>query len=207
MLSASTGILHNKTYLSNDIPILGCEQHNMTELTFDEIEKIGRWEPYRSDWPVNRNLSCDEDGQEERYGRLIDSFRSSEKFESIQCQNGGMSNFIEFICFPKDSYGLNLEAIDVFINLCAPIATYGQVEFFRQKNSYGLTHPQAKDLGQIRSENLKDIEREIKRILSEDDVEILHTHFLNKDLLPGLVIQENLLEGQKLFNYLFQWTD
>jgi hypothetical protein len=179
----------------------------MTELTFDEIEKIGKWEPYRPDWPVDRNLPFDEDGQRERYGRLIDSFHNSEKFESIQDQDGGMSNYIEFICFPKNSHGLDLEAIVVFINLCAPIATYGQVKFFRQESSHGLSHPQASDLGRVDSEKLAEIEKGIKTILSENDVEILSNHFLDQDLLPGLVIHENLLEGQKLFNYLFQWTD
>jgi hypothetical protein len=175
---------------------------NMTELTFDEIEKIGKWKPYRLDWPVDRR-----EGQRERYGRLIDSFAKNEKFESIQYQEGGMSNFIEFICFPPKAYGLNLEAIDVFINLCAPIATYGQVEFFRQRDGHGLSHPEAKDLGNVKSENLRDIEKEIRIILSDSDVAILPTQFLDQDLLPGLVIEENLLEGQKLFNYLFQWTD
>jgi hypothetical protein len=179
----------------------------MTELTFDEIEKIGKWKPYRPEWPVDRNLPFDEDGQRERYGRLIDSFTKSEKFETIQYQDGRMSNFIEFICFRPKVQGLNLEAIDVFVNLCAPIATYGQVNFFRRKDSHGLSHPDAKDLGQVKSRDLKDIEKEVKEILSDNDVAILPTNFLDQDLSPGLVIEKNLLEGQKLFNYLFQWTD
>ncbi len=176
----------------------------MTELTLDEIEKIGKWKPYRPDWPVDRNLPFDEGGQQERYGRLIDSFTKNEKFDSIQYQDGGMSNFIEFICFKQGAHGLNLEGIDVFINLCAPVATYGQVSFFRQKDSHGLTHHEAKDLGQVNSDNLKDIEKEIRRILADNEVNILPNQFLDQDLLPGLVIEENLLEGQKMFNYLFR---
>jgi hypothetical protein len=121
----------------------------MTELTFEEIERIGKWKPYRSVWRVDRNLPFDEDGQEKKYGRLVDSVNTNDKFESIQDLDGGMSNFIEFICFPKNSYGLHLEAIDVFINLCAPIATYGQVRFFSQKDSYGSTPPAAHDLGNV----------------------------------------------------------
>lgn len=179
----------------------------MTDLTFDEIEKIGKWKPYRPEWPINIGLPFGEGKQLERYERLIHSFTKNEKFETIQYQDGGMSNFIEFICFLPKSQGLNHEAIDVFINLCAPIATYGQVEFFRQRDSHGLNHPEAKDLGQINTENLNDIEEEVKRILSANDVAILPTQFLDQELLPGLVIEENLLEGQKLFNYLFQWTD
>ena len=179
----------------------------MTELTLDEIEKIGKWKPYRPDWPVDINLPFGEDGQQERYGRLIHSFTKNEKFASIQYQDGGMSNFIEFICFKHGAHGLNLEAIDVSINLCAPVATYGQVSFFRQKDNHGLTHPEAKDLEQIKSDDLKDIEKEIRRILADNEVSILLTQFLDQNLLPGLVIEENLLEGQKMFNYLFQWTD
>jgi hypothetical protein len=179
----------------------------MTALTFDEIEKIGKWEPYRHDWPINRNLPFAVDGQEQRYGQLIDSFGKSKTFESIQYQDGGMSNFIEFICFPKNSDGLDIEAIDVFVNLCAPIATFGQVSFFRQRDSYGLTHPAAHELGNVKSDNLKYLEDEVRKILRDNDVTILPTEFLDKDLLPGLVIKENLIEGQKLFNYLFQWTD
>jgi len=174
----------------------------MTPLTFDEIERIGRWKPYRPDWPVDGRQ-----GQKERYGQLISSFNTGDKFDSIQEQNGGLSNFIEFICFQKNSYGQNLEAIVVFISLCAPIAAYGQIHFFRQKESHGLSHPEVGTFGQITSESLHDIETEIKRILAANEVTVLPTPFLDQDLLPGLVIEENLLEGQKLFHYLFQWTD
>lgn len=179
----------------------------MNELTFDEIWNIGNWKPYRPEWIVDRNLPSEKDGIQERYGRLINSFEASELFETIQYQDGGMSNYLEFICFKRGSYGDNIEAIDVYINLCAPIGTFGQINFFRDNDSYGFNQPESNQLGQINSRNLKPIENEIIRLFLENEVTLIEPAFLNSDLEPTLEIKENLLEGEKMFNYLFQWID
>jgi hypothetical protein len=92
-----------------------------------ELMRIGDWNLYRKDWQVNRNLFSKRDGVEEYYGRLIDQLFNNEIFKCEFTQKGGMSNYLEFVCYYKQ--GLNIDAIILFVNLCAPIWAYGQIKF------------------------------------------------------------------------------
>ena len=177
-------------------------------LTLDEIKKIGEWKPYRQVWDFNHIFSTEDETEiEEHYKKIGSAFRDNIHFDCIESQDGGLTNYLEYLCYKPKSSGLEIESIVVFISLNAPIATYGQASMFIQNKDFGLTHPRVNDLGQTKNESLREIETEINSILTRHGITTLDKEFLNKELTDGLTIKENLLNGDRLFNYLFQWVD
>jgi hypothetical protein len=177
-------------------------------LTFNEIKRIGEWKPYRDVWDFGKELSTqDEEEVERHYEKVTDCFLQDSKFECIQNQDGGMSNYLSFLCYPRQSHGLHIDNVIVFISLFAPIATYGQGSMHILEKSHGWTDPSVSELGMIRNDSLKEIEKEVQKILLTNGIEILGSESLNRELTSGLTITENLHLGDKMFNYLFQWID
>lgn len=58
-------------------------------------------------------------------------------FDTYYSEDGGLGNYLEFICYPKghDTYEGN--AVLVCVSLCAPIAAYGQTTLNKGANFIG----------------------------------------------------------------------
>jgi len=172
-----------------------------------EIIKIGNWEPYKYEWKINRNLISPDDNINLYYGNLISSLTNNSKFKCEQTEDGGLSNFLEFICYEKKSRGDGIQVLILFINLCAPIATFGQTTASVWNKVIGYSYPKTEELGIIRNNKLSEIANELSEILKENSIALYDHNELNIDLIEGLEIKENLIEGKKMFNYLFQMID
>ena len=176
-------------------------------LTKEQIENIGNWEPFDIDWSISRNLSSEYDNINERYGEILKHLLDNTLFSCTQTQDGGLSNYLEFVCCKKGAKGNNLPAMILLLNLCAPIATYGESNISNIHGGIGLNYPSADKLGYVNTQELYLIEEEIQNILRTNHIMILDCNDLDKDIPYGLTIKENLIEGNRLFNYLFQWID
>jgi hypothetical protein len=151
-------------------------------LTHSELVRIFSWLPYRDDWPIDRNRK--HDGIEEHYGELINDFNNSNIFNSTLTENGGMSNYLEYLCHPPVGKSYSGPCILVLISLCAPIATFGQTTCTINQDNivHGHNYFQAKDCGIITSPSLKSIELELKNILKKHPIILLDKDFLSQAL-------------------------
>jgi hypothetical protein len=173
----------------------------MNNLTFEEIERIGQWKPYRSDWPFDLEVV------EEKYGRFIDTISGSDHFDCKQTQDGGNSNFIEFALTPTIEHGPKKAAILLLISLCAPICVIGEIEFISEAKFFGFNRPALEDLNKINNPKLLMVAKEVSSILKENGILILESEFINQNPPSTLMLPENIIRGEKLFNWLFQLTD
>ncbi|MCF1716844.1 hypothetical protein L0U88_19535 [Flavihumibacter sp. RY-1] len=133
-------------------------------LTEKEVNKIFSWLPYRDSWTVDRNQI--DDNIKGYYGDLISKLTQNLLFDTYYSEDGGLGNYLEFMCYPKgrDTYQGN--AIIVCISLCAPVAAYGQTTFSKTLNTVvwgGLFI--ADKIGDITDTSLKIIEKEINSLL------------------------------------------
>lgn len=98
----------------------------------------------------------------------------------------------------------------VCISLCAPLSAYGQITFQKTANSYGYGFLEVNSVGVVNDNSLKEVEEEIKYILSSNKLEIINKEFagrqLPKELLENLK-NENLNFGNQYLHGLFQLTD
>ena len=129
-------------------------------LTEQEVHNIFSWRPYRDSWTVDR----DEDNINIYYGDLISSLTQNSLFETYYSEDGGLGNYLEFMCYPNGSETYEGNAIIVCISLCAPIAAYGQTTIIKWPDgAFGwgpLFSPD--NLGDITDNSLKTIETEKK---------------------------------------------
>jgi hypothetical protein len=173
-------------------------------LTERELNKIFSWLPYRNDWPINPSEK--ENNLENYYGSLIYRFTNHGSFNVYESQDGSMSNFLEFICYPRqDLYNGN--AIIVYISLCAPVACYGQTQFFRNEKYSGHNFLKPESVGIVNDEQLKLIEEEIIDILKDNDLELISKEFANRSLPQEIVDKmknTNLNFGDRYLHGLFQ---
>jgi hypothetical protein len=178
-------------------------------LTEEELNKIFSWEPYRDDWPVNRNLNDDKINL--HYGELIYSLTHNHKFEAYYSEDGGMANYLEFVCFPLERKLENGYAILVCVSLCAPIAAYGQTTFHKTNSFFGWGGMFAAEaVGVVTDTQLAEIEQEVSVILAKRDLFILDYDFACR-LLPDEVAaqleSENHNEGRQYLHGIFQKCD
>jgi hypothetical protein len=176
-------------------------------LTDQELNRIFSWLPYRSDWPANGNQI--EGNIENYFGPLLSTFRNNEIFKAYEPQDGGTSNFLEFICYPKEDL-YNGNAIAVYISFCAPIACYGQTQFFTNEKYSGHNFLKPEMVGVVTDENLKTIEEEITAIINDNQLTLINQEFANR-ILPQEIVDKmknnNLNFGDKYLHGLFQWMD
>jgi hypothetical protein len=185
----------------------------MNILTDEELKRIIAWQPYRQDWPINRNLV--EDNIEFHYGSLLNSFRYNSKFNYFITEDGGISNYIGIICYPIDCTVGAIDSIMVFISLCAPIYTYGQVSVFISESpnsSFGWGYIEPEAIGVIRNHFLlESIEKEIQNIAVNEGLKMLSSEEASfkipKDLYDNDKLTLSLHEGDQLFHAIFQVMD
>jgi hypothetical protein len=178
-------------------------------LTEQETNKIFSWLPYRNDWPVDRNQRGD--NIDRHYGGLINSLTQNKLFDTYYSEDGGLGNYLEFICYPTghDTYEGN--AILVCVSLCSPLAAYGQTTISKGIDFLGwggLFSPDA--IGIISDATLLKIEIDIKEILGRYSLQLLDKDFASRPL-PTEVAEhlkhENHNDGNQYLHGLFQKTD
>lgn len=173
-------------------------------LTEREIERIFSWLPYREDWPVNRNAN--EDNIDSYFGKLISSFLNNANFNAIQIENGGTSNYIDFMCYRKGNRNYEGEGILVMVNLCAPIAAYGMSRINVSEDAWGNSGIKPEEVGIVDAPELKEIEKHITSILLENGFEIID-HKLASKILPKKVYESlDLPFSDKYLYGLFQMS-
>jgi hypothetical protein len=178
-------------------------------LTQEELDRIFAWNPYRDDWPVNRNVHDDNIGS--HYGELIHSLTHNNFFESYYSEDGGMANYLEFVCFPLERNYESGYAILVCISLCSPYAAYGQTTFHKTNNFFGWggMFP-AEDIGVITDPRLVKIEQEIRLILARQGLFLIDSDLACRPLPEEIALQlesENHNEGRQYLHGIFQKSD
>lgn len=175
-------------------------------LTLNELENIAKWQPYRADWPVDRNLT--DDNILKHYGQFIKDMNNDPAFECTQTQDGQMTNYLEFICYPKSSSTDVQECIMVCVSLCAPVAAYGQTSFEKSDKSLSFSFLEAETVGKISSQALKPIEAKILSLLKRQNCEVLDKDFASKKLPEAITEKlDSLNFGNQVLHALFQWND
>jgi len=177
-------------------------------LNKNEVYRIFESKPYKESWPIDLNNSLENIGT--YYSSLILSLTKHTGFSTYFSQQGGMSNYLEFICFPDHSEFYNGNAIMVCVSLCAPIVAYGQTTFQNNPNFKAYDFMEISAVGNITDNSLKDIENEIINILQNNNLEIIDIDFAKRDLpkdISAYVSKNNLNFGNKYLHGLFQHTD
>jgi hypothetical protein len=178
-------------------------------LTEQEVNKIFSWRPYREDWIVDRNEK--EDNIKTYYGNLIHGFNHNKVFSSYFSQDGGLGNYLEFICYPDEHRIYEGNAILACVSLCAPVAAYGQIKLYKRSDSIGSSGLfRADQTGIISDDSLTEIEEEVRKILVNQKLILLDKEFASKPL-PKEVAEnlkrENLNQGNQYLHGIFQITD
>ena len=177
-------------------------------LTEQEVNKIFSWQPYRDNWIVDRNQI---ENINAYYGDLITKLTQNALFDTYYSEDGGLGNYLEFMCYPKGYETYQGNAITVCISLCAPIAAYGQTTFSKMNNSIGWGSLFSADkIGDITDTSLTNIEKELKALLLQHNLKLLEKEFASKQL-PDDVIEalkhENHNDGIQYLQGIFQKTD
>ncbi len=181
----------------------------MYTLTEEELKRIVSWNPYRKDWPVDRNFR--DDKIEEYFGDLMRFFEKNSSFECYVSEDGGISNYLEFILYPNNKGVGKAEAIMLCISLCAPIAAYGVIGIYKEEKSFGWGSMKAETVGVIESEELKSIEQIFLPLVKRKGIEILNAEEASTEISSDIYNNENcsisLREGNQLIHALFQLMD
>jgi hypothetical protein len=178
-------------------------------LTEQEVNKIFSWLPYRDSWTVDRNQI--DDNINAYYGDIISKLTQNPLFDAYYSEDGGLGNYLEFVCYPKGHVTYQSNAIIVCISLCAPIAAYGQTTFSKMHDSIGWGGLFSADkIGDITDTSLTNIENEIKALILQHNLTLLDKEFASKQL-PNEVIEamrnENHNDGNQYLQGIFQKND
>lgn len=185
---------------------ISVDEHSISDFTEEELSRIAAWKPYRDDWPIDRNVA--DDGIAERYGAIVDALTSPEGFDAASTQDSGMSNYLEYVLFPKGNRGESVSSILLCICLCAPVAAYGEIVCSIEKDcfAWGFLDVDAADC--IESEELLPIEMYISDLLEKNGIKILGQRALLTTLPDALRKKIHSLQGDEyLMHALFQFTD
>jgi hypothetical protein len=177
-------------------------------LTEEELQKIFSWQPYREQWPVDRNKV--DDNIDRYFGGLVERMTANTIFECYQEEDGNMGNYIGFICYPYGNKEYDGNAISVCISLCAPIAAYGQIHIRRGADYFGWGFIKAETAGMISDPQLTAIEKEIIHLLTTSHLNIMDAAFASLPLPEAVAADlkgENHNEGNQYIHGIFQKTD
>lgn len=178
-------------------------------LTDLEVRKIFSWQPYRDNWIIDRNRK--DDNINAFYGSLISNLVNNKLFDTYYSEDGGLGNYLEFICYPKGHSTYEGNAVMVCVSICAPIAAYGQTTLSKSENSIGWRGLFGADkIGDITDAALTSIEGEIKSILFQHNLSFLDKEFASRQLPEEFVEAmkiENHNEGSQYLQGIFQKID
>jgi hypothetical protein len=171
-------------------------------LSEKEIHKIFSWLPYRESWPINLDETADNINT--YYGELINAFLNNRIYNCVQWETGGMSNYIDFLCYRKGDRIFDGKAIMVMVNLCAPIAAYGVTDLIVRDTSRSNNGLTPEKVGIIDRSELQEIEIEVIRILKDAQLEVIDHEFASR-ILPAEVFEALDLKFSNKYLYgLFQ---
>jgi hypothetical protein len=173
-----------------------------------EIENIFAWKPYRTDWPVDKNLTDQTILQ--HFGSLIKDMINNPVFECTQTQAGDLTNYLEFLCYPSSvvDHSDDQAGILVCVSLCAPLVAYCETMFKKDKKSFAYAFPDPAQVGVVESNKLKSIEVELLSIFKNHKLEVITNEFATKPLPPRLAENlDSLNFGNRILHGLFQWKD
>lgn len=174
--------------------------------TREELVNIISWLPYRPDWPIDRNR--EDDGIKAHYGALLQEIKSIAGSQAKIIQDGGISNYIEIICFPKDQDLLKTPAFLVCISLCAPVAAYGEIAVTDGVEFFAWEPLECMSVGKVTTPTLKTIEKDVLAILQRHSIQLLSKDFAC--LKMDAELQDKMISsfsGKSLFDGIFQWED
>ena len=178
-------------------------------LTEQELLKIFSWQPYRENWTINRNFK--KDNINAYYSVVFQKLTTSIMFETYQTEHGGLSNYLEFICYPKGYNAYDGNALLICISLCAPIAAYGQTTLTKEGDFIGWGGLfRAENAGEIYDPTLKIIESEIKSMLIQNNITLLDKDYACRRLpveIIDMLKYENHNEGDQYLQGIFQKND
>jgi hypothetical protein len=174
-------------------------------LTDAELNKIINWLPYRNDWPIDRNQI--ENGIQVYYGELITQFKQNSLFNLYVLHDSGMSNYLEYECYPNGDREYSGPAISVLISLCAPIAAFGQINCVITEKSASFGDIIPEEAGVITAPELFPIKSEIIKILTSKSIGILEKKFLSQTLPKELSDQIFFPLGDQYLHGIFQMED
>lgn len=178
-------------------------------LTDQEVNKIFSWLPYRDSWTVDRNQR--NDNINTNYGDLIAKLTQNVLFDTYYSEDGGIGNYLEFICYPKGHSTYDGNAILLCVSLCAPLAAYGQTTLSKETDFIGWGGLfSADNIGDITDPSLTSIENEIKSILLQQNLSLLDKEFASRQLpyeVAEALKNENHNQGNQYLHGMFQKTD
>ncbi|HUC83240.1 MAG TPA: hypothetical protein VMR70_20180 [Flavisolibacter sp.] len=174
----------------------------------EEISRIFSWLPYREDWPAGRNQSMD--SIKAYHSELTKQLTQNKLFDTYSSEDGGLGNYLEFLCYPIQHHAYEGNCVMVCVSLCAPVAAYGQTTIWKTKDSFGrgeMFNPEKVNL--ISDVGLYEIEKEIRNILASYRLHLLDKVVVSR-LLPAEIEglkYENHNEGNQYLHGFFQKTD
>lgn len=178
-------------------------------LTDQEVNKVFSWLPYRDSWTVNRKQR--NDNINTYYGDLIKKLTQNILFDTYYSEDGGLGNYLEFICYPKGHSTYDGNAVLVCVSLCAPIAAYGEATLSKGTDFIGWGGLFSADkIYDITDTCLTSIESEIKLILLQQNLSLLDKEFASRQLpdeVAEALTNENRNEGNQYLQGIFQKTD
>jgi hypothetical protein len=174
-------------------------------LTDQEVNKIFSWEPYREDWSVDRKQV------NSGYGDLIKDLTTNELFDTYYSEDGGLGNYLEFICYPGGHKTYNGSAIIVCVSLCSPVAAYGQTRLTKRIDFIGWDGLFSPDKIYVIGDcALTEIVKEVKSILTNQKLILLDKDFVSRPLpveMAENLLHENHNEGNQYLHGIFQKMD
>jgi hypothetical protein len=178
-------------------------------LSEQEVNKIFSWLPYREGWPIDRNEN--DDNINSYYGILIESLTQNKSFDTHYSEDGGLGNYLEFICYPGKDKIYEGNAVLVCVSLCAPIAAYGQTTLSKGIDFIGWGRIFSPDkVGIISDSSLTEIEKEVKNILLKQKLILLDKDFASRPLpdeVAVTLLYENHNGGNQFLHGIFQKID
>src|SRR5439155_4788196 len=131
--------------------------------------------------PVDRNKV--NDNINSYFGDLIKSLTQNKSFDTYYSEDGGLGNYLEFICYPSGHRTYQGNAILVCVSVCSPFVVYGQITIFKEQNSFGWGQMFIPEKAyEISDSTLIEIENSIKLIIKDNDLHLLDPEFLSRDL-------------------------
>jgi len=176
-------------------------------LSETELENIFSWRPYREDWPLT---TLNDQTILSHFGPLIKEMINNKGFACTQTQAGDFTNYLEFLCYrpnPNDD-GTDQSGILVCVSLCAPLVTYCETLFKKDKKSFVYAFPDPAEVNNVGHPQLKPIEKDLKAIFKKYGLQIIATDYAGQ-VLPGDMAErlDSLNFGNKILHGLFQWKE
>lgn len=175
-----------------------------------ELEKIFSWQPYRSDWKYNihdyiyPNVKV-------LFNDITNDIQNNDLFSSFISFDGscGITNYLEWFCYPSKNSIYDGNAIQVRVSLCAPLVVYGQTTFRLMNDSTGWNDIEVKNISEVFDFRLIRIQKELLKIFVKHELLILTKEFASIELPSEIAasVKQSNHGSENYFHGLFQYID